>query len=118
MTNINDLTDDELARAADLYMERVFTKLRQLNSTAWVHLETQLATFGNDAEVKHILRFENKQKHVFECGNMFDAVKEIIERESRDAVAKPRVVAIALPAPVVEEKQYAEFTEVNDDVSF
>lgn len=123
--SIYDLTNDELARAADLYFERVLISARAAGAESNVSIRITAQQSSSTAEftVEHALDvgyYPNEAKH--RSANLFRSVDILLPRVQSDAALAPVERSLALPAPVKDEEEYADFAPVavntQDDEQF
>ena len=111
---IDDLTNEELAAAVDLYLFRIFQEVKALEklSSDYLHLMISGSCRTTEITVEHIisLGYENEQK--IKCGNLFEAMDTIRGRLETEKPSAPKTMTLALPAP---KHDYADYEDAGDD---
>ena len=115
--DINDLTDEELGRAADLYFARALQRVRvHWGQGEYVHLNVTGVSTDSSMKIEHKLYIGYDDKHKITANNLLHAIEEAKRRERDSVVAPPETIHLALEAPKqVEPVEYHEFAEVVDD---
>lgn len=111
MIDINDLTNEQLARAVDLYLFRIFSEVKAQEQLKDEYLYLSISTECRNTSivVNHVitLGYDNEQK--IKCGNLFEAMDTIRERLETEKPSMPKEMTIALPAP--KHDDYAEYED-------